>query len=547
MNKKAVLLIVLLCATLVCAVGTRLISAAADVYIRSDGSVEGTSSIIRDGETFTFTGDITGPLIVELDNIVINGAGYTLQTSSDTGVDLSNRNNVTVMNMTVSGGKYGIYLNDASNNIITGNNVTLSQYAIFLLQSPSNTITGNTLYSNGNGITAFDNNVVSENNVTENSGVGIMIFSDSNTVTGNIVANNSEGIAISGSNNLLRNNRMEGSIYNFEVQSGFVNDVDASNTVDSKPIIYWVNQNNKAVPLDAGYVALVNCTGITVENLTLTHNGEGVLLAFSTDSTITKNTITITRFGIAFYSASNNNVLGNNITNNEEGLYFDEATFQIPGYYPSLNNVIHHNDFILNQLHAVYDVAGTSAAPSAPLAVNIWDNGKEGNYWSGYPGSDSDGDGVGDTPYIINANNTDHYPLMEPFDIHAEIPEVTPPPSISILSPQNKTYNTTDIPLTFTVDKTGTLMTYSLDEQANVTITGNTTLNGLSTGSHSLTVYATDTEGNTGASRTIHFTVSQETEPESPAIQPWQIILIVAAVIIVVNVGLLVYFKKSKH
>jgi len=50
-------------------------------------------------------------------------------------------------------------------------------------------------------------------------------------------------------------------------------------------------------------------------------------------------------------------------------------------------------------------------------AINIWDNGSEGNYWSNYNGTDSNGDGVGDTPYVIDENNQDNYPLMEQFII----------------------------------------------------------------------------------------------------------------------------------
>jgi len=45
-----------------------------------------------------------------------------------------------------------------------------------------------------------------------------------------------------------------------------------------------------------------------------------------------------------------------------------------------------------------------------------------GNYWSTYNGTDDNGDGIGDTPYHIYENYTDHYPLMEPADI-AVIPE----------------------------------------------------------------------------------------------------------------------------
>lgn len=62
---------------------------------------------------------------------------------------------------------------------------------------------------------------------------------------------------------------------------------------------------------------------------------------------------------------------------------------------------------------------------------NFWDNGEEGNYWSDYPGTDSDGDGIGDTPYIIDANNIDRYPLMNPFSdyIPPPRPSSNPPPS----------------------------------------------------------------------------------------------------------------------
>ncbi len=78
-------------------------------------------------------------------------------------------------------------------------------------------------------------------------------------------------------------------------------------------------------------------------------------------------------------------------------------------------------------------------------------------------------------------------------------------PAISIVSPENKTYDTTDIPLTFTVDESVLWMAYSLDGQANVTITGNTTLSGLSDGSHNLIVYTKDAAGSTGTSEIIYF------------------------------------------
>ena len=64
-------------------------------------------------------------------------------------------------------------------------------------------------------------------------------------------------------------------------------------------------------------LTLVNCTGITVKNLTLTNNGEGILLAFTKNSTITQNTITNNGPGIFFYGSSRNNISANYIAYNE--------------------------------------------------------------------------------------------------------------------------------------------------------------------------------------------------------------------------------------
>jgi len=82
------------------------------------------------------------------------------------------------------------------------------------------------------------------------------------------------------------------------------------------------------------------------------------------------------------------------------------------------------------------------------------------------------------------------------------------PPEIDIISPENKTYNTSSVPLTFAVNEPASWIGYSLDNEANITITGNTTLTALPEGAHHITVYAEDASGNTGSSDTVYFTVS---------------------------------------
>jgi len=115
----------------------------------------------------------------------------------------------------------------------------------------------------------------------------------------------------------------------------------------------------------------------------------------------------------------------------------------------------------------------------------------------------------------------------------------TVPPVVSVVSPDNKTYNATSVDLVFAVNKPALWMCYSLDGQETVTINGNTTLSGLSNGLHNITVYARDEFENTGASETISFSVDV----------PFPTILVIVPIVsvAVVGVGVLVYFKRRKH
>jgi hypothetical protein len=117
----------------------------------------------------------------------------------------------------------------------------------------------------------------------------------------------------------------------------------------------------------------------------------------------------------------------------------------------------------------------------------------------------------------------------------------TSSPRISVLSIQNKTYDTTDVPLKFTVNEQASWMGYSLNGQDNVTIIGNTTLTELTEGEHSLTVYATDYAGNVGATETVTFTVAK------PEPFPTATVVASAATVAAISAALLVYFKKRRH
>ena len=104
---------------------------------------------------------------------------------------------------------------------------------------------------------------------------------------------------------------------------------------------------------------------------------------------------------------------------------------------------------------------------------------------------------------------------------------------------------TVDRLLNFTVDEETSWVGYSLDNQANVTITGDTFLKDLPVGSHNVTVYAEDTIGHMGASETLHFTVAEEKEIDtfSASLVPASIIPVA---VVLIGLSLLLYLIKRK-
>jgi len=105
------------------------------------------------------------------------------------------------------------------------------------------------------------------------------------------------------------------------------------------------------------------------------------------------------------------------------------------------------------------------------------------------------------TKYVLAAESWNYAIIPESPDM-----DITSP-TIAVLSPKNKTYAVSDVPLSFTVSESTSWMGYSFDGQANNTIAGNTTILDLPDGMHTVIVYANDTAGNMGASNTVYFTV----------------------------------------
>ncbi|HYN44475.1 MAG TPA: NosD domain-containing protein, partial [Candidatus Limnocylindrales bacterium] len=176
------------------------------------------------------------------------------------------------------------------------------------LISNSNTLIGNTASNNGD----------------YSAGTGISLSASSNNILiGNTASNNIYGITVSSSSkNVLINNIMKGNNYNFGLDgssdSDFDNQIDTTNLVDGKPVYYIKGAINRVYDSDtnAGTFYCISCVNVTLKNLDLKTNMNGIFFWNTTRSKIQNVTASNNGVGISLSSSSKNKLIGNNANSN---------------------------------------------------------------------------------------------------------------------------------------------------------------------------------------------------------------------------------------
>jgi parallel beta-helix repeat protein len=290
---------------------------------------------------------------------------------------LVNCSNFVLSNLTVASGTCGISLLYCRNLTISNCETSFNKrWGIFLYRSDKNTINGSTA-----------NTISYESEIgflIQNSGI-VLIKSNTNIVQSNIASSNREkGIILSESND----NLIAGNVINGNAQGIYMYESTSNNVTEN--YIY----NNKGFYGDDAGIFLSRSSNNDISSNIIWDNARGLTIYSNSHTNIVSgNTISNNYMGILVERADGNVIVGNNLSNNQIGIDLKDCS----------ESLVYSNCF--NNGYNAYD-SGSD---------NHWDKRRSGNYWSDYTGQDIDGNGIGNSPYLINgpAASKDNFPLIE--------------------------------------------------------------------------------------------------------------------------------------
>jgi len=324
------------------------------------------------------------------------------------GIGMHSCLNNTLSENLISGNYAGLYVQSSSGMVVHSNNVTKNIGGI-VTENMTNSIfcsnrvfanTPNDTYSTGISMRAAENVNLSSNVVSQNC-FGITIWNSTNTNIENNEVYSHSGWAVElhasygnkVANNCISNvSALDGIRLMFS--SGNILSGNNITACEHSGILLWHDCDNNTA----------TCNNIQLSGSLGVIPGHGVEILLSHNNTFSNNVFSHgSNQGLVAIESSDNTVAANLVSSNRKGIVLRD----------SIRNRVYHNSIIDNWEQQGFDDTGE----------NTWDDGYPGggNYWSDYVGTDlhsgpyqneTGSDKIGDTPYTIDADNADSYPLI---------------------------------------------------------------------------------------------------------------------------------------
>jgi len=319
-------------------------------------------------------------------------------TSNSVDIKIDNSSNITILNNEIEKSKENSIIIQRSESIIIENNYIIksSNTGIKITLSDNISISSNNILNNSNhGVNIqFSKEVIFEKNIIYNNYYGIYQISSETLILNNTIALNNFGIYVDSysyktviAENLIADNKNQGlftrnsapvnisanefinNIFEiYESNANKYNDYEInSNIVNNKTILVLISQKNlNFVSLNMGYMYLVNCFNISVENIkinqtfginilssekikirnnTFEKNIQSIIAKYSLYITLENNRFLDNQKIPVFVKNTNNLRIVRNIINNstEDGIYI----------YNSENFTIENNTIIKNKQNGI--------------------------------------------------------------------------------------------------------------------------------------------------------------------------------------------------
>jgi len=385
-------------------------------------------------------GSATGTVVdIQADNVDIHG--FTIQNGGRRYNAIligSTYDNIEVSDNIIKNSVTGVSISESDGNKVIGNTFfNNSIKGISLTYSLGNNISNNAISDSAYAIKLDQTNTtLITGNTVSSSSYGIYVGSSTgNTITNNILSGNSFGIlTYLNSNTLVKNNTVSGSTYAIEVHTS---------------------------------------TSISVLNNKLTNNPSySIYLAYSDGNTVKGNSVSLSDWGIDLYDSSGNTIAQNTVSDNTYGFYITNNAG---------GNSIYHNNIIDNVKQVLQELSSPNTwnTPTTPF---------QGNYWSDYRGTDTNGDGIGDT--FLPWGAVDWYPLINPVGVGPDIA------IISVTPARDRTYLGLSINVTVVVKNQGGMSaTFSVTAYYNQSTIGTKSVTSLAPDASVALIFTWNTTG----------------------------------------------------